>query len=237
MKGLVITDLHADWITDGFQRYEDVRAAVETAIRETLGWADTLLVLGDVSDPDTKGVHRASAFAVEIASTFEGRQIWLTGNHDVVEDEIGSHTLMGVKALENALHPRLVVADRPRTLILGRTLVVCLPYTSLTNTYDPEAFVQEIDTQVPYEHVLVLGHLNLEGITPGSETTDMPRGRDVFYPVEAIKKRFYGTPITMLNGHYHERQVHRGVVNVGSLVRLTHGEERNRTGYGTIELP
>jgi hypothetical protein len=79
--------------------------------------------------------------------------------------------------------------------------------------------------------------LTVPGIEPGSETREMPRGREVRYPVEAIRER-WGDRAVMLNGHYH-RAYHRAespVVVPGSLERLTRGEARNEPGCLILEV-
>ncbi len=68
----------------------------------------------------------------------------------------------------------------------------------------------------------VFGHLMLEGIGPGSETRDMPRGRNVFWPTEVIAECW--PKALLVGGHYHVAQVFSRVNVVGSLARLTRGE-------------
>jgi hypothetical protein len=74
----------------------------------------------------------------------------------------------------------------------------------------------------------------VEGIASGSETEEMPRGRDVFWPIEAIKK--VAPKALQLNGHYHTRQVFKGIHHCGSLARLTHAEEGNTPAFSVYDL-
>jgi hypothetical protein len=113
--------------------------------------------------------------------------------------------------------------------------VIALPFTPFCRSYDPAVFLREAAFVCRSPRVLIAGHLNLEGITPGSETLDMPRGRDVFFPIEEALATF-GDRAILLNGHYHERQVYRGVQVVGSLERLGFGELRNEPGYLLVEV-
>lgn len=234
MKLLVVSDLHADWFTAGFDRYEDVAEAVaETttaAIREKV---DGYLFLGDLCDPDTARSHRASALAVKTYMLLKDNGIesfWLAGNHDVIEDGTGATTLSALKAAGAN------VFEQPGSAVFrGLLPIIALPYTARSHAYDPAQFIERVAGGVgKQQRVLIVGHLNLEGIGPGSETTDMPRGRDVFWPTAAIREFFPNAVV--LGGHIHKRQVFNGVQIVGSLIRCTFGEEENEPGYLIIEI-
>jgi hypothetical protein len=56
----------------------------------------------------------------------------------------------------------------------------------------------------------------------------------VFFPISTVRKRW--PKAVMMNGHYHERQNYRGVQVPGSLVRLTHSEEKNDPGFLVLEV-
>lgn len=227
MRALVLSDLHNDHVTDGYIRQSDV----ETVVLSILGSEtyDTFFFLGDLSDPFSDGVHEAMAFSVEIAATLAIRgirQVWLTGNHDVVENTRSSHTLKAVKALGESTNNRelIRVFDRPGEFEIDGIQCLALPYTPMKFDYEPTAFVEKMA-----KCDLVLGHLNIRGITGGSESTYMSKGRDVWLPVDAIQSKFPKCKI--LNGHYHKRQNFRGVDIPGSPVQFTHGEEENELGY------
>jgi DNA repair exonuclease SbcCD nuclease subunit len=165
------------------------------------------------------------------------RSIWLVGNHDVIEDGSGSHTMSGFAGaltFEDELNT-IQVLDRPCVRLLRQDLLlVALPYVARSHAYDPAQYIRELD-DLGCRRVIVIGHLNLEGIEPGSETKDMPRGRDVFWPIAEIRTR-WGDRALMLGGHYHEQQEYEGVHIVGSLERLTFGEEKNEPGYFIVEV-
>ncbi len=246
MRILVTSDWHTDAMTAGIDRGPDVEEAVDetinAAIREK---ADLYLFLGDLCDPDGVRSHRAAAVGVRAAAALlrEGiRSRWLVGNHDVIEDGSGTNTLAGIAAMYPiAADGDVVVWDSPCSEVIpvlpaeldaGSVLLVALPFTPRSHAYDPAAFVEILPPHLG--PVIVAGHLNIEGIGPGSETIDMPRGRDVFFPLEAVKKRF--PKALMLNGHYHTRQTFNGIVIPGSLERLTFGEEKNEPGYLIVEV-
>jgi hypothetical protein len=166
----------------------------------------------------------------------------LTGNHDVIEDGTGAHPLLAVKEvyLEDA---RVVVADSPRywSIWNGRSLVqdececnvLALPYVARSHAYDPvEAVAGFVQNDAKPD--LVVGHLNIAGATPGSETEDMPRGREVVYPVDAVRKAWPGA--VLVNGHYHKAGECKGVHHPGALARLTFGEEEHVPGFLVVEV-
>lgn len=241
MRLIVTSDWHLDWRTDGFDRFEDIAEAVWLVVEEALRLPDTVfLFLGDLSNPYSRGVHRAVGFSVEIATELARADVWnfwLVGNHDVVEDAHGSHSLRALQGMHG--NGRTFVLDIPRFAnfcVAGkRKAILGLPFTSPKNSYDPSSVVDELSQQtcLNSRDVIVAGHLNLEGIGPGSETRDMARGREVFWPFATIEDRF--PHALKLNGHYHEQMTYREVVIPGPLARLTHGEESIQPSFLVFE--
>lgn len=234
-SAIVSSDWHADAFTSGVSRYADVAVAafevVEAAIREEV---DLFLFLGDLSDPDNVRSHRASALACECAAKLNAKGIpslWLTGNHDIVEDGQGTHTLSPLKAAQLA---HVTVIDEPcvvRDSHLG-IVYIGLPFTSRTSAYDAAKVVERArefyDTGAGDEKVIIMGHLTIPGIHPGSESTTMARGRDFMFPVDAVAEHF--PDALVMNGHYHRAQsfmTSRGfLIEIpGALERLRHDEE------------
>ncbi len=242
MKILVCSDFHVDASTAGYLRQNDIEQAVlqtvEAAVREKV---DLYLFLGDLCDPDGVKSHRAAALSVYVATTLwmqhEIPSRWITGNHDVIEDGSGSHTLAGVAALAKGLGAwgiGLMASPFVETALSHGVDILYLPFTPRSHSYDPSQWVEKCGAGTNDRRVIVASHLNIEGIEVGSETTDMPRGRDVFLPVQQIRKRW--PHALMLNGHYHRRQTFNGVVIPGSLERLTFGEEHNTPGFLIVEV-
>jgi len=63
----------------------------------------------------------------------------------------------------------------------------------------------------------------------------MPRGRDVFWPLDALRE--VCPDALLVGGHHHRRQIYRGVQVVGALAGpLVFGEEDLRPGYLVLEL-
>ncbi len=226
----VASDWHGDWITDGRWRLGDLQQQTDRLladVEETPG--DKIFVfLGDLSNPYSRHVHHAVAHGVRVASRLNILRVpnyWLVGNHDIIEDDRVSHTLLELAALD---HPTLVI-DRPMHTLFGdQAEAIWLPYTSPRNAYSPADFVGSVKGQGLRR--LIFGHLNIEGITAGSETHSMARGRDVFWPFDAIANAGWGDAL-WFNGHYHEQQIFRGIHIPGALLRLCHGEEDNNPGY------
>lgn len=248
MRILVCGDLHADAFTAGLARFDDVarsaRATVELAKRER---CDGYVFMGDLADPGPRA-HRCSALAIELASDLARAGIWsrwLVGNHDVVEDGSGSSTLTPLASVPGVIRdldfmPRSIDVWAGPCLewLSPDILAVALPHPARGSAYDPAELIGR-----PWRErhepraVLVFGHLTVPGIEPGSETREMPRGREVRYPIEAIRER-WGDRAVMLNGHYHRsyRRAESPVIVPGSLERLTKGEAGNMPGCLILEV-
>ena len=232
MKIVTSSDWHHDASTAGFRRAEDVaraaQAVVDAAIEEKV---DYFFFLGDLTDPDV-GAFAANEMAIRRALMLAEHGIesyWLVGNHDVVEDGLGTHAMLPLSAVAKVFAEPEVMSPEPGLRI------ICLPYTSTARSYDPEKEIRAAHAMIPDgSKVIVLSHLMLEGISAGSETNDMPRGRDVFLPYQLIFELW--PHALVLSGHYHEQQNFHGVNIPGSLVRLTRGEVDNKPGYLVIEL-
>jgi len=243
VKLIVASDFHLDASTAGMPRYDDVTKAcdeiVQTAVKVE---ANMFLFLGDLTDPDSVRSHRAVAYGIGLAlrlAPFGIASRWLVGNHDVIEDGSGDSTLMAITVVGAGMYDEFcrVYASPTSEWIADDILLVALPFTARSHPYDPSDFVSKVDFDDGNRagnRVVVIGHLNLEGIGPGSEVTDMPRGRDVFFPVDAVQKRWPGA--LMLNGHIHKRQRFNGVYIPGAPCRFTFGEEHNSPSYIVCEV-
>lgn len=242
VTAIVTADWHLDAVTAGAERYDEILTAAHAIVDRAIHLADTrdvvFIFAGDLCDPDPPRCWRAASAAVEIAMRLESYNIpsvWITGNHDVLEDGHGSHTLMPLKALQRYDGFRSVVVDVPA--IQGVTCgargirLLCFPYCARSLSYDPRDLLR--DPNVPTPH-LIVSHLMLEGIGPGSEVKDFARGRDVFLPVDDLRTKFGDVPI--VNGHYHTGQLYRGIHIPGSIARLTFGEATNSPRFLEIDL-
>lgn len=240
MKFVVSSDWHLDHVTMGVRRFDDVAEAVLETISAAEGMkADGYFFLGDLADPDKNlTVFRACEFAVRMALRLQSVGIpsfWLAGNHDVIDTNEGTTTLSPLRPLEVATKgtggARIAVLEEPRVIVLpGWPRIVSLPFTSVLNPYDPEEFVTRAKG---FTNDITIGHLTVPGVVPGEETTDMPRGRDVLFPIAAAKER----SAIMMNGHYHRQQTTPDGIHIpGSLARLTATDGDNKPGFLVIEM-
>ena len=235
MAGLIATsDWHLDASTAGVDRFSDtcmaIDASVEAAIQRK---SDIYLMCGDLTDPNTARAHRAVTKAVEVQKRCHVNGIeplFVAGNHDVIEDGTGFTTMSALTRTGFGS-----VFERPGMLQARCGLtVIALPFTATSEEYDPAEFIRICAEHAPEGPVLIAGHLNLEGISAGSETKDMPRGRDVFWPLDAIAECF---PNAMLvGGHYHAPQEYKGVHIIGSTARLRFDECDNENGFMEVEV-
>ncbi len=217
-------------------RWEDLCGALdevyEAAVSERV---DLVIFGGDWCDPTPKAT-RCVAEAIRLAIRFANAGIpsrWLIGNHCTQEDGHGSHVLLPLKAMSDG--ESYQVCDEPDFEFICDVMFVWLPYTPRSHAYDPEAEIERIAKSAGWNGpTVVVGHLNLEGIGPGSETTDMPRGRDVFWPLDALREHL--PDALLLAGHYHKRQTFKGVQIIGTLERLSFGEEGETKGWLIIEV-
>lgn len=239
MKLVVSSDWHGDKSTLGLSRTSEVAAAVEQSVQYAIETnADAYLFAGDLADPDSGGAtFRAQEIAIKAAHDLarEGiRSIWIAGNHDVEEDGTGATCLSVLAAMERAgaCNELIYVAEQPRVIELREDVaVMCLPYVPISHGYSPSTFARDVFANTD-QRIIVLGHLMLAGVVLGEETTEMPRGRDVAYPVEETKGA-----LMRICGHYHTRQTtQEGILIPGSLCRFTFGDEQHEPGYLAIEF-
>jgi DNA repair exonuclease SbcCD nuclease subunit len=114
---IVTSDWHLDKLTLGVSRFADIVDAanevVDYAVQSNRHESRSVFVFaGDLCNPDTPRCWAAVRAATRMrAKLIEGcvPSVWLTGNHDVMEDGNGSHTLM---ALDDG-HPLVHVVDGP----------------------------------------------------------------------------------------------------------------------------
>lgn len=254
MRLVATADWHGDAVTLGVRRKDEIVEAVKQSVTYAIRTrADVYVMLGDLSDPDTGGDAFWSmklAISAAIRLREAGVQsIWLRGNHDVWEDGTNACALTPLSALEALPEaegkgrisvitaPRVVMTtDRPGD-VKGTVLFLGLPFTPVSDPYDPAAVAREFFKVNKERHrTVVLSHLAVPGVVAGEETNDMPRGRDILYPVEET------APATLrLQGHYHKRQtVHLEagppMYIPGTLARLKHSDEKHEPGFLAFEI-
>lgn len=240
MKILITSDWHLDAVTDGVTRWDEVAAAVDQSVQIAIEEKVSLYVMvGDLCNFDGWNSVRAMSKSIEVAIRLDNASVsslWIAGNHDVVEDGLGTTTLSPLVSAAVALN----VFENPGELIFTdpvtskRVHIVGLPFTPVSHAYDPEVIVRKMSKPTPGVPVMVFGHLNLKGISAGSETKELARGREVYWPVDTIKRKWPGC--TIFGGHYHTAQEFNGVNIVGSLARLRHDEEGHNPSLVIVEV-
>jgi DNA repair exonuclease SbcCD nuclease subunit len=246
MKMLLTSDWHADAKTLGRSRFGDV----DRAVRQTVDAAierrvDCWCFLGDLCDPDSgSAAFRSVELAVSTAMELSRAgiiNIWVAGNHDVIEDGSGDTTLSPLRPLymEGSFTK---LFERPGHHMLAPgypegVTVHALPYTATSHPYSPAGEFDGVDLRRG-RHV-VLAHLMVRGVEPGEETNEMPRGRDVVFPRDLFPTDM--SCVQLANGHYHRQQVHevsgrRPVLIPGAAARFTFGEGQNLPGYMIVEV-
>lgn len=247
MRLIVTGDWHLDTMTAGRSRLPEqqlvldqlqrrVMGQVEQCARDGGGESVVVVFLGDLCNPEKGG--RTLAAIEEAARVFWGLEksgasvLAIAGNHDVTDSAEG---LTVLNPLAQALRDKRVwVATTPRVVQVAEMpnkvfRFMLLPYMAPSCLARWEAGNAPVASWVNANvsaNTIVAGHLCIEGALLGSETLDMPRGRENQYPV-----RETGPALLRLNGHYHKRQSPHGIWCPGAPVRLAFGEETNPTGW------
>lgn len=242
---IITSDWHLDAITSGVERFDELKRAVDSVVAKAiLNKVDFFIFLGDLTDPHTSRAYRADKLATETATRLaqaEVNSIWLVGNHDVIEDGRGTHTLMGLAGCA-AANGSIYVVDRPVIFRNGFNSIdfLCLPYPSATTSFDVLEEGVAMLKSSNARTVVVFSHLNLNiGVREGSESKDMRKGRDVYLPIQELQAvaSSMGKRIYFFNGHYHKHQIDKTSVSIpGSLARLRFDEENNTPGWLEVEL-
>lgn len=236
MKIFITSDWHLDAVTAGRERIDEVSAAAWHIAKQTALQSNNAFVfLGDLCNPSTARAHRADAVATAVAAYLRSRvqQFWLVGNHDIVEDGRGTHTLMGVDG------GGAQVCATPGVFTPATNLAfVFLPYPAITKNYDVLKVAADLVERCRVSNIVVFSHLDIRGAVEGSESGDMARGRRVYLPVDEIRTvaERQSKNIRFFNGHYHKRQSLNGVDIPGSIARLRFDEERNVPVYLTVDV-
>lgn len=238
-KILVTGDFHADWLTSGVPRYEDVCQAAHQTVRAAIEEnVDLYVFLGDLADPDDPArVLRSLALAQMMARELSRKKIlsvWLSGNHDVIDDGSGHSVLTPMSAMGD---PFIIQCDGPGTVSIPDSLAdaIVLPYPPASNPYDPAEYVREVRRK-GHKVKCVFGHMTaMSGIEEGEESREMNRGRGVEFPFAECDPGWL-----LFQGHWHRRQTFRtGPYTVhipGSLVRLNFGEEGHEPQFIIVEV-
>lgn len=250
---IVTSDWHVDSVTAGVERLPELAqyvSALETAIKDQC--VDVVVNLGDCWDPGSVMDPRWARFVYESfvdlgrAARITSKEssaglIAIPGNHDVVDIADPTSTLTGLRVSRPV---DAVVLESPSAYMKAGVCFLALPYVS--RAYEKTAAYQRaLDESLEAAFkaarnspVVVLGHLSFEDMHPGSESTDMARGREVPFPVASV---IQVDPTLVLNGHYHARQtIRRQGLTIeipGAPIRFTFGEAKDGArGFLILEV-
>ncbi len=228
MRIVASSDWHHDVITMGRRRSVELEASAWLSVQKAcVEKCDAYLFAGDLSNPETDRAHAAVAFAVRCALELDSAgvpSVWLLGNHDFITDNTTS-VLQPLLELSFRV-PRVHVVTTRKSIAVqtscGILEVVCRPHEQQRGEDGPR--VSEADRRI------ALGHMAVPGALLGSETYDMPRGRDdqFFDPPPDVELK--------LHGHYHRAQVVNDVHVIGSLMRLNVSEADNQPSFQIYTL-
>lgn len=235
---VVTSDWHLDAITAGKERFEEIERAATHVVRYAiLEKADAFVFMGDLCNPMSARAHRADEVVVRLATDLGRagvRSYWLVGNHDVIEDGRGTHTLKALEGLVRNDDGGMVNVFDAGTILSPHpgAAFMMLPYPAATHGYDLPALIESIKTTA-CSTLMVFSHYDIAGAFPGSESRDMKRGRGVLLPVGLIRDTAIesGKRVFFMNGHYHAAQDIAGVKIPGSIARLRFDEETNEPGF------
>lgn len=219
-----------------------MRQAVTAIEERCIETRATFVHGGDLADPWKVGSHAAVATAVGMGHRLARaglQSIWMPGNHDVIADGSGDHLFLAMRELEDV---GVSVADRPCTLVLGSSRLHFLPFPNPAQPYDPRLAVRQLAELIPstssQKRDVFMGHLQVPKLIPGSEATEMPRGREVPWPLEEIAELFPNATLIAAHHHHACRLEIMGldIHVIGSLGRLTFGETDHEPRYLEMTL-
>lgn len=228
----IVGDLHLGRTTRGLDRTDEVEAAWDLCVEEAEAeGCDVLIQTGDVFDGSAPAPE-LTATMIRMFHAAAGRfglVCVCVGNHDLRHGRDRSDALAALRA-----HPTdgLVCAHVPTAVpVPGSPFdVLLLPYESRSRRGwdDPEGQDAVVVAALrsgarPGSRLLCVGHLDLDGVMPGSETA--ARGGGHQWP----GGRGWGSRVALsVNGHYHRPQVvSHGAFDVhcvGTPVALDFGE-------------
>ncbi len=250
MKILLTSDWHIDARTAGVPRINEFSDYIDDLIVAIVSnKVDYVFHLGDFFNPGSMLVPFYTSKVIEFVQKildcyYEVSAIVLiAGNHDVIEDSRGPTVLSPLKAIYHH-SDQVHVFEQPEAYELvghgsTRLGLLALPYVA-RSAYNPDKATQAFSEAAKFSHVplAVIGHQTVPGAIVGSETRDMPRGRDVDLPTDAIAQL---NPSLVAMGHYHKAQIVSShgleIIIPGSPQRLTFGERNDKNkGFTIVDI-
>lgn len=251
MRILVTSDWHVDASTAGVERAAELEsyvAALAARLEDTRKpRVDVLIHAGDFADPGSLYDCRWIATIMRHVAVLHrrvGRSIWIAGNHDVIETSGGWSMLTPLaEAAIAGWCEGIEIVEAPSLIGIDGVGFLCLPYVARSVEKAPkyrDFYTDALEEAGRRRKLVVVGHLSIPGITPGSEE-EMPRGREMIFPVDEIAEF---RPAVVINGHYHARQTFAARTSSGgnlpieipgAPIRFTFGE-RDDGARGWLEI-
>lgn len=234
------SDLHLDHTTHGVSRFDEVKHAVFESVERAIQIrAAAWMCLGDVTDPDSGPiVFRVLEVLIEATQRLIADAVpvvFLAGNHDIALAD-GTTTLSPLRPLVRS-SDYVELFEQPGVVDLDRLpRIVAFPFTHPSCSYDPAEWARA-QVERSDRPTITISHLNIEGVQPGEETKELPRGRSVLFPCAETKRAVH-----RVSGHYHRAQDFDPkdggppISIVGSCAKLTFGEEEHEPSFLILEV-
>lgn len=197
-RTLVFSDVHLNAKTCGRSRYDELDETLRVIARfvKDIAYHDVVF-LGDAVDPDAPDAMRCVARMCDFAQQIDRYETdgwYVAGNHDIAEDGYGTTMLSPIGFVGS----NAVTIELPEKYVLGTSSCAFLPYPSKCNELNLADWVAancDPNTRI------VFGHLNLPGEGGASESFEMSRGKEHYWPLDAIDQAC--PDALLIGGHYH----------------------------------
>lgn len=243
MKALISTDWHVDAVTGGVIRLYELEMKIRHLVKKAIETkCDHFMFLGDFHDSDDEHWYLYQCLLFDVVTQLSNASImshWVVGNHDLVAGNYSVSTLSLVQSFTKVTKTPIFYYDKPTFQQHDEFDLMAMPYFNTLSNNDKsfDTFFKHVDNnRRSNKPMIVLSHMQLTGMVPGSESKDMAKGADTLLPIDRIKK--YNQIV--FQGHYHKAQrvVRDGVeiLIVGSLARIHFDEEDHNPGYALVSL-
>lgn len=243
MKILTTSDWHADAVTAGVSRYQEAKRSVMQMVKAAIDEnVDVFVFAGDLSNPGRQARTIDSiSLAVWASAQLTANKIhniWIAGNHDVVDTDSYSSTVKPIGMMSSHY---IRVFDSPGVTRIGNRSFLALPYVpkSLGHLYaDPKSTI-DLDGEMEkhnWKETIVVSHMtaiDLEGLELGTESTDLAYGKSYKLPLSELRAR--GVPL-VIQGHFHKHQIIGNLFIPGAIARFGFGEMKHAPKYHIIEI-
>lgn len=262
MKKLVwFSDIHLGLKTSDIDRTDEIvdvsLQAVKHACKLKKEGHDVRLVIGgDIFQHNDPSDYLISQFIkiINPAVTLGIQIDILVGNHDAIANPKKKSCLESFKKMKGAYKCVKVVDDivsrKWFTADYGHVYLTFFPHITKAHIdgTDYKSTQDYIDKKANRifkkigegQHQIVLSHLNVRGLIPGSEENLLKKS-EVWFPESYLgdeHKAFIGSvPPLILQGHIHTRQRHQNMHVVGTQLFCDFGEKEKKKYFVEVDVP